>query len=172
MMPSAVEVGFEPTKGLLPHTLSKRAPSATRRPPLRPERWKLFATALFSLPMSSLATPVVRSRSVTRRALPTLGGAVGTPPGIRRPSRHPWPQSALAPLSPRHDPSLSLTSSAKASHWEADPGSTAEKLVTRCITRPVSVPAATIPAWQVRLGRAAVARRWAGRGLSGPAALR
>ena len=29
--PSAVEVGFEPTEGLPPHTLSRRAPSATRR---------------------------------------------------------------------------------------------------------------------------------------------
>src|SRR5579872_7559935 len=28
---SAVEVGFEPTEGLPPHTLSRRAPSATRR---------------------------------------------------------------------------------------------------------------------------------------------
>src|SRR5271169_3577082 len=27
----AVEVGFEPTEGLPPHTLSRRAPSATRR---------------------------------------------------------------------------------------------------------------------------------------------
>ena len=29
--PAAVEVGFEPTEGLPPHTLSRRAPSATRR---------------------------------------------------------------------------------------------------------------------------------------------
>src|SRR5580692_7185683 len=28
---AAVEVGFEPTEGLPPHTLSRRAPSATRR---------------------------------------------------------------------------------------------------------------------------------------------
>src|SRR5436305_5306561 len=28
---TAVEVGFEPTEGLPPHTLSRRAPSATRR---------------------------------------------------------------------------------------------------------------------------------------------
>src|SRR5260370_3191828 len=57
----AVEVGFEPTEGLPPHTLSRRAPSATRPP--HPPR-------AHPTPVPTSRGPRPRTREAARRSPP------------------------------------------------------------------------------------------------------